>query len=166
MLAKLEKTLPWQIQVVPGHTKVTVTGTAEPSYLASGLSIKFSGELDKKGTALPKEIEQIEILPPGAKPGVFDTANPDKPVRAPADGTTYEIRTKVLSFKPDSNELTMTIGGKKIVAKTSASLAIAVNSSDIGRPNRETPSPSKANSILVTGRTPKPRHPASFRRKR
>jgi hypothetical protein len=129
--AKLERTLPWQIAVIPGETNVTVTGTAEPSYLQSGLSIKFSGELDKKGTALPKEIEQIEVLAAGGKPGVFDSANPDKPVRAPVDGTTYEIRTKVVSFKPDANELTVTIGGKRIVAKTSASLAITVNSTDV-----------------------------------
>ncbi len=170
LTAKLERTLPWVITVVPNETQVTVTGTAEPSYLQSGLSIKFSGELDKKGTVLPKEIEQIEIFTPQGKGGVgvFDATNPDKPVRTPVDGTTYEIRTKVLSFKPESNELTMTVGGKKIVAKTSASLAITVSSSDVSlaqegdavavkgdvqqKPNPQTQAPGyvTAQSVTVT----------------
>jgi len=131
--ARLDKTLPWIITVGPDAT-VAVTGTAEPTYLSSGLSIKFTAELDKKGTAVPKEIEQIEVFTPTGKGavGVFDSASPDKPVRAVEDGKSYEIRTKVGSFKPESNELTITIGGKKVVAKTSASLAISINSNDVG----------------------------------
>lgn len=137
LTAKLGKNpASWVISVAPG-AKVLVTGTAEPSYLHSGLSIKFTTEFDKKGTALPKEIEQIDIFTAAGKGsvGVFDSTNaqsPDKPVRVPEDGKSYEIRTKVGSFKPETNELTVTVNGKKVVAKTSPSVAIKVESEDIG----------------------------------
>lgn len=134
LTAKLGKNpAPWVINVGP-QTKVLVTGSAEPSYLHSGLSIKFTTELDKKGTAIPREIEQIEVFTASGKGsiGVYDSVNPDKPIRVPDDGKLYEVRTKVGSFKPESNELAVTINGKKVVAKTSANLAIKVESDDIG----------------------------------
>lgn len=134
LTAKLGKNpAQWVISVGP-QTKVLVTGSAEPSYLHSGLSIKFTTELDKKGTAIPREIEQIEVFTASGKGsiGVYDSVNPDKPIRVPDDGKLYEVRTKVGSFKPESNELAVTINGKKVVAKTSANLAIKVESEDVG----------------------------------
>jgi hypothetical protein len=171
LIAKLGKTLQWQVIVGP-ETAVSVSGTAEPSYLQSGLSIKFSAPLEKKGAVVSKEIEQIEVFTPTGKGGIgiFDPNSPDKPVRTVNDGTTYEVRTKVVSFKPETNELTVTIGGKKVTAKTSPSLAISVNSGDVSlaqegdgvavkgtydpqrRPNPQTQAPGyiEAQSVKVT----------------
>jgi hypothetical protein len=124
----------WIVAVQPS-TKVTVIGTAEPDYLHSGLFVKFSGELDKKGTVLQKEVEQLEIFsPPAGKKGgmgVFEAGATDdaKPVAKPVDGTSYEFRTKVVAYKP--GEMTVTVGGKKVVAKTSPTLIINVNSDDL-----------------------------------
>jgi hypothetical protein len=123
----------WVLAVQPNATKVNITGTAEPDFLHSGLFVKFSGELDNKGTTLQKEIDQLEIINPPAKKGAagaFDSAEEEaKPVAKPVDGTTYVFRTKVSTYKP--GELTFSVGGKKVVAKTSASMTVAVNASDL-----------------------------------
>jgi hypothetical protein len=45
------------------------------------------------------------------------------------DGVTYEFRGRLASYKP--GELALTAGAKKILAKTSAALKVAVNASDL-----------------------------------
>ena len=59
----------WVVNV-PANSTISVTGTAEPDYLHPGLYVKFSGELDKKGTVLAKEIDQLEIYTPSSKTDV------------------------------------------------------------------------------------------------
>ncbi len=136
---------PWLIELQPPDTKVSVTGEAEPDFLRPGLHIKFSGELDKKGTALAKEIESVEIFTPAGKGGIgaFESADAEaKPIAKPADGTTYEFRTKVGGYKP--GELTVVIGGKKIVAKTSENFSVTVNTGDLSLV-------SEGDAVTITG---------------
>ena len=121
----------WVINLSPDAT-VTVTGTAEPEYLHGGVFVKFSGDLDKKGTTVQKEVEQIEVFTPTGKGGVgvFDGSGAEaKAVTKPAEGTVYELRGRVTTFKP--GELTLMVGTKKMTAKTSLTLVVNVNSTDL-----------------------------------
>ena len=120
----------WVITIGP-ETQITVAGSAEPEYLGPGMTVKFSGELGKKFN-LTKELDAVEIFDPPAKGGMgaFDSGSEDaKIVRVPAEGTTYEFRGRVASFK--EGELIVSIGGnKKIIAKTAQSLNVTVNLHD------------------------------------
>ena len=117
----------WLIQLVGGETKLRVEGTAEPSYLRGGLTVKFTGEFDKKG-ALSEDIKELEIFTPQGKNdlGLF-AGGSEKPVRNASPGS-YEIHGKVTSFK--DNEIVVAAGTKKISGKVAEGVAIKVNVED------------------------------------
>lgn len=119
----------WLVRVDP-KTKVQVEGTAEAGYLHAGLTVKFSGEIDKKGV-LQSEIKQLEIYTPRDKReiGIFaEGAQDAKPVRNAPPGR-YDIKAKVNTFK--DGQLTVSAGGKKISGKVAADAEIKVNAGSL-----------------------------------
>lgn len=119
----------WLVRVDP-KTKLQVDGTAEAGYLHSGLNVKFSGEIDKKGV-LQSEIKQIEIFTPQDKRsiGLFaEGAQDAKPVRNAPPGR-YEIKARVNTYK--DGQLTVSAGGKKITGKVAPDAEIKVNAGSL-----------------------------------
>jgi hypothetical protein len=128
VLVKTAKSEAWWIQF-GGETKVHVEGTAEPSYLRAGLTVKLTGEIDKKG-ALQEDIKELEVFTPQGKNalGFFADSSAEKPVRNVSAGS-YEIRAKVTSYK--DNEIQLAAGLKKISGKVAEGVAIKINVEDI-----------------------------------
>jgi hypothetical protein len=125
------KSEPWLIQVVSGQSKVTIEGTAEPSYLRAGVNIRFTADIDAKG-AVQGEISELEIYSPQGKsdaglfvPGAGDQG---KPVAKLTAGN-YEVKGRIGSLK--DNQITVIAGGKKLSATLAESPAIKVSSSDL-----------------------------------
>jgi hypothetical protein len=120
----------WLLKIVP-ETAITVVGEAEIDYLRPGLSIEFSGQLDKK-LALAKPIEEIEIINPKGKPalGLFaegDDGADSKPARNPGPGP-YRVRAKLANYK--DGELTVAIGSRRITGSLADEVKISFTSND------------------------------------
>ena len=80
----------WLVEFKPGQSKVEVTGTAEPAFLRNGLTVRFGGEIDKKGY-LQEPISELEIFTPQGKNalGLFADKSPmAKPIGKPAPAPT------------------------------------------------------------------------------
>jgi hypothetical protein len=128
---KSERGETWIVRTTPGQSQVRVTGTAEPSFLHTGLFVSFEGEIDKKG-AVQGDIKDMSIITqPASKTaaGLFPSGGgaDAKPVRNP-DAGKYEIRGKVLTYK--DGVLTV-MACKKISGKVDSSAAIKVDVSDL-----------------------------------
>jgi hypothetical protein len=126
------KSEPWSIQVIPGQSKITVEGTAEPSFLRAGVNIRFTGEVDAKG-ALQGEITELEIYSPQGKSdaGLFIEGADEqaKPIPKLVAGK-YDIKGRIGSIK--ENQITVIAAGKKLSGTLSESPAIKVSSNDLG----------------------------------
>lgn len=126
---KVSETELWVIQIKPDQTKIEVTGTAEPAYLRSGLTVRFSGEIDKKGT-LQADVDELQLFTPQGKNGLglfVDDSPTAKPIGKLAPGK-YEIRAKVLSLK--EHDLVLVAGNKKIFGTLAADATVNVASDD------------------------------------
>jgi hypothetical protein len=123
---------PWAVQVVPGQSKVIVEGTAEPSFLRSGVNIQFDGEIDAKGS-LQGEIKELEIYSPQGKSdaGLFPQGAEEgaKPIAKMIPGS-YTVKGRITSLK--ENQIMVVAAGKKISGMLAETPAIKVNSSDLG----------------------------------
>ena len=64
---------PYIVQVVPKVSKTTVTGTAKADYLRPGVFIRFTAELDKRGTA-KGDLSDLAVFTPNEilQPGVLN----------------------------------------------------------------------------------------------
>ncbi|HTU24176.1 MAG TPA: hypothetical protein VMF30_02190 [Pirellulales bacterium] len=125
---KITETESWLIKV-EDHTKIDVTGTAEPGFLHNGLHVRFDGEIDKKGN-LQAEISELEIFTPEGKNamGLFADKGPTaKPVGKAGPGK-YEIRAKIVSLK--DHDVTLAAGSKKLFGKVAENVAVKVTASD------------------------------------
>jgi hypothetical protein len=126
------KSEPWSIQIAPGQSKVTIEGTAEPSYLRAGVNIRFTADVDAKG-AVAGEVSELEIYSPQGKSdaGLFSPSADEnaKPIAKLTAGN-YDIKGRIGSLK--DNQITVIAGGKKLSATLAAEPAIKVNSSDLG----------------------------------
>ncbi len=124
------KTDLWILKVAP-ETKILVEGEAETDYLHPGLSIQFTGELDKKGM-LAKAIDAIEIVhAPGKQAlGLFAAGDDDpdaRPVRNPTPGS-YRIRGKLAAFR--NGALTVAIGSRRLAGTLADKVAIKIACDD------------------------------------
>jgi len=126
------KSEPWAVQVLPGQSKVTIEGTAEPSFLRGGVNIRFDGEVDAKG-ALQGEIAELEVYTPQGKTdaGLFPQGADEqaKPIAKLVAGS-YTIKGRITSLK--ENQIMVVAAGKKISGTLAATPAIKVSSSDLG----------------------------------
>jgi hypothetical protein len=124
-----ERNSRWMIQVLPGQSQVRIEGTAETSFLHPGLSIRFSGKLDKKG-ALQGELKELEIFTPVGKSsrGIFPSGSDDKakPITKFEEGA-YSIRGTLSSYK--EGEFTIA-AGRKITGKIAKDAKITVRVDD------------------------------------
>ncbi len=121
----------WLVEIKPEQTKIEIAGTAEPGYLRHGLTVRFEGEIDKKGT-LQEEIKELEIFTPQGKNalGLFsvgDKSPTAKPVAKPAPGP-YEIRAKITSLK--EHDIALVAGNKKIFGVLAEDAEVKLSSDD------------------------------------
>ncbi len=85
----------WLVEIKPGETKIEVNGTAEAAYLRAGLTVRFEGEIDKKGN-LQAEVSELELFTPQGKNGLglfVDDSPTAKPVPKAPPGK-YDVRTR------------------------------------------------------------------------
>ncbi len=113
-------------------TKITVEGMAERECLRPGVFVKFTAEIDKKGS-LKKPLAEIEITsaPGRGSLGLFpadDKADP-KPLKALAAGS-YVIKGKLASLK--DGDLLVMAGRHKISGEVSKDeLAVKLTTDDV-----------------------------------
>jgi hypothetical protein len=128
---KTDKDAWWLIKAPHGQTKISVEGTAEPSFLRPGVNVRFSGTINDKGV-LRQRVDKLEIYTPKGKAssGLFaDGAGEDaKPAKKFAAGA-YEIRGRVSSLK--DNHLIVAAGGKKIVGDIAPDVDINARLEDL-----------------------------------
>ncbi|MGD9720396.1 MAG: hypothetical protein AB7O59_06810 [Pirellulales bacterium] len=106
----------WLLKLTP-ETTVSVEGEAEVNYLRPGVAIQFQGKVDKNST-VKEPITEIELLSDTGKPalGLFAVGEEGvdiRPVRNAGPGE-YLIKGKLSAVK--GNQLTVSIGGRRIVA--------------------------------------------------
>jgi hypothetical protein len=119
----------WLVRL-QNDTKTDIEGTAESSYLRPGMTVRFSGKLDKKfNVELP--IKELVIFPtPQSKGGLgIFVGSGTKPVRKPESNKKYEIRGKVTQFK--GGQIVVTAAGKKIWAELGKDVKIKYISHDL-----------------------------------
>jgi hypothetical protein len=128
---KVSDTEGWLVEIRPGETKIEVTGTAEPTYLRSGMHVRFVGEIDAKGN-LEGDISEIEVFTPRGKNdlGLFnenDKGSLAKPLRKFAAGK-YQIRGKITSLKEHD---IVVLAGKKVTGTVAEVVQVKVTSDEL-----------------------------------
>ena len=121
----------WLVEFKPGQSKIEVTGTAEAGFLRPTLTVRFEGEIDKKGY-LQSEITELEIFTPQGKNalGLFANDGPTaKPIGKAAPGK-YQIRGKITSLK--EHDIAFAAGSKKIFGTLAENVEVKVSSEDFG----------------------------------
>jgi hypothetical protein len=113
------------------QTQITVKGEAEAGYLRPGMSLQFTGQIDKKGV-LKEPVDKIEIFTPQGKMshGLFsptDVAGANKPARNPGAGT-FLIKGKLATYR--DGDLLVVAGNRKITGSTSDDLEVTLTSDD------------------------------------
>jgi hypothetical protein len=112
------------------QTQITVKGQAEAGYLRPGMSLQFTGQIDKKGV-LKDPVDKIEIFTPQGKMshGLFAPTDEQglKPVRNPGAGT-FLIKGKLATYR--DGDLLVVAGNRKITGSTSDDLEVTLTSED------------------------------------
>ncbi len=128
------------VKVDPQRTKVQCTGTADRKFIKPGLLVRFTAEIDKRGT-VQDDIESLAIVTPSetAQPGIhsdiptFGEEEPqgrrkpkaEQPKNEPGS---FVVVGTVKLFKDD--QLQVVAGGKQIKAQLTADAEIKVDVDD------------------------------------
>jgi hypothetical protein len=159
---------PWLLVVVP-QTAIVIEGQADVDYLRPGMTVEFSGEIDKDN-ALAEPIAEIVVFGGRSKQllGLFspdDDPQEAKPLRNPEAGK-YRIRGKLASVK--EGEVLIVAGRSKIKgtladdgkvklslddassAQFGDTMSIKAWYDDLGKPNATLNRPGKALAEAVT----------------
>jgi len=107
-------------------SKLTVSGSASPEFLAPGSFIQLDTELDGKGQPMG-EVSKLQIVAQSTinQPGIFSEAGPDA---KPGAAGKYFIRGTVKTNKGDM--LTVAAGGKQMTFKIAAGVSMPVTVDD------------------------------------
>lgn len=120
----------WILEFNAGTT-IRVTGDAEPEWLRPGSYVKFTGDIDKKGS-VQKDIDEIEIITAGDKGslGLFTPAEGDTPgkvVRNAVSGT-YVIKGRLT--KNQDGRILVLAGSRQVTGRLGEELAVKLNVDD------------------------------------
>lgn len=117
-----EENNPCFIKVDPSITRVSVTGTAEPSVLRPGLLVQFTAEFDGKRNSISAPLEALQIFAPGAYPlGIINDSSDGK-------GPTFRVAGAIKSYK--DGKLVILVGKKSIKAVLADAVVISVELGD------------------------------------
>jgi hypothetical protein len=129
------------------QTLLTVSGTAEPSYLRAGLTVRFEGDFDSKGIPV-KPVKEITIFTPrvttdigvapaqgGFAPEPDPAAEPKKDAKEPpVDSKPYSIGGKLTGLKntgPKTYEIQVDAGSQTVKAPLAEDVKILIEVADL-----------------------------------
>ncbi len=120
----------WILQL-DNDTKVRLTGEADIRWLQPGVYVRFTADIDKKGT-LQKEIKEIEIISAEDRSalGFFTPAEGDeaaKPVRTPTEGT-YLVKGKLSKIR--DGQMLILAGNRQVAGKLAGECTLKLDIAD------------------------------------
>ncbi|MEX2118787.1 MAG: hypothetical protein WD847_04180 [Pirellulales bacterium] len=119
------------IGIHPMNTRVTVTGTADPSFLTNGLWVRFSVELNKQGRPQGELteltiVELSEVVQPGAQADLV----PGEDAKEQEGPIPYIVVGQVRGLRNDN--LQVAVPGKTLKLKLAEEAKITVDVSNYG----------------------------------